>query len=83
VFRIRIELNTDPDPAFLVNTDPDPAPNLDSDPRFFMIKMKEIFFEKFKYYFQSQNVMKTLIEDSQAQVKTIRPSAKWSIFFLP
>jgi len=26
VFRIRIELNTDPDPAFKVNTDPDPDP---------------------------------------------------------
>jgi len=26
VFRIRIGLNTDPDPAFKVNTDPDPDP---------------------------------------------------------
>jgi len=30
VFQIRIEANTDPDPAFKVNTDPDPS----SDPGF-------------------------------------------------
>jgi len=42
VFRIRIDLNTDPDPAFKVDTDPDPAP--DSDPGIFMTKMKENFF---------------------------------------
>ena len=36
VFRIRIELTTDPDPAFQVNTDPDPDPDLipDSDAGF-------------------------------------------------
>jgi len=46
--------------------------------------MKEKFFcEKLKYYFQSQIEIKTLIEDSQAQVKTIRPSEKWSMLFLP
>jgi len=39
VFPIRIDLNTDPDPAFWVNTDP--APDSDSDPDLFMTKMKE------------------------------------------
>jgi len=35
VFWIRIDLNTDPDPAFQANTDP----ALDSDPGFFMTQM--------------------------------------------
>jgi len=43
VFRIRIGLNTDPDPAFEVNTDPDPAFKVntdpDSDPGYFMTKI--------------------------------------------
>jgi len=39
VFRIRIDLNTDPDPAFWVN----PALDPDSDPGFFMTKLKENF----------------------------------------
>jgi len=37
VFRICIDLNTDPDPAFEVNTDPDP------DHGFFVTKIKENF----------------------------------------
>jgi len=40
VFWIRIELTTDPDPAFWVNTDPD------SDPGFFVTKMKQKYFSK-------------------------------------
>jgi len=40
VFRIRIDLNTDPDPALEVNTDPDPTLEVktdpDWDPGFFM-----------------------------------------------
>ena len=46
MFRIRIDLNTDPDPdpAFKVNTDLDP----DSDPGFYMTKMYGIFFLKYK-----------------------------------
>jgi len=44
VFRIRIDLNTDPDPAFEVNTDPAPDPDLDQG--FFATKMKEIFLLK-------------------------------------
>jgi len=77
VFRIRIDLNTDPDPAFQVNTDPD------SDPGFFMTKMIEkILFEEKKFFFQSQLAIKTLIDDFQAQDKTIRSLAKWSILFL-
>ena len=47
VFRIRIDLKTDPDPAFEVYTDPD------SDPGFFLTKMKENFFENFISIFQS------------------------------
>jgi len=39
--------------------------------------------EKLKYYFQSEIAKKTLNEDSQAQVKPIRPSAKRSKLFLP
>jgi len=50
---------------------------------FFHTKMKEIFFQKIKYYFQFQIAKKTLIADSQAQVKPIRPSAKWSKLLLP
>jgi len=61
VFRIHIELYTDPDPAFQVNTDPDPAP--DSDPGFFMTKMKEFVLEKLNFYFQLQISINTLIED--------------------
>jgi len=45
--------------------------------------MNEKKFQKLKYYFQSQIAIKTLIEDSQAQVKPFRPSAKWSMLFLP
>jgi len=46
--------------------------------------MKDNFFgEKLKYYFQSQIAMKTMIEDYQAQLKPIRPSAKWWKLFLP
>jgi len=41
-----------------------------------------MFFEILEYYFQSQIAVETLIEDSQAQVKTIRQSAKWSMLFL-
>ena len=37
MFRIRIDLNTDPDPAFWDNTDP--APDPDSDPGFCIAKM--------------------------------------------
>jgi len=56
----------------------------DSDPGFFMTKMKKKFFPaKSKYYFRSQIAKKTLIEDSQAHVNPIRPSAKWSKLFLP
>jgi len=45
VFRIRIGLNTDPDPAFEVSTDPDPAfkVNTDPDPGFFMTTFYQIF----------------------------------------
>jgi len=39
VWRIRIDLNTAPDPAFYVNTDPD----LDSDPGFFQDKNSRNF----------------------------------------
>jgi len=51
VFRIRIDLNTDPepDPAFKVNTDPDPAP----DPDFLMTKMKEKILSKILFLFFS------------------------------
>jgi len=45
--------------------------------------MREIFvLEKLKY-FKSQIAEKTLFEESQAQVNTIRPSVKWSMLFLP
>ena len=44
LFRIRIDLNTDPDPAFEVNTDLDLAPDGDLDPGFFMTKIEEIFY---------------------------------------
>jgi len=76
VFQIRIDLNTDPDPAFEVNTDPDP------DPVFFMTKIKESFLFANSIFFQSQIAINTFIEGFQAQVKTIRPSAKWSMLFL-
>jgi len=47
VFRIRIDLNTDPDPAFEVNMDPGP----DLDPGFFMTKTKGTFlFENFNFF---------------------------------
>jgi len=71
VFRIRIDLNTDPDPAFEVNTDPDPG--------FFMSKMKrkEKFSKILFLFFSLQLLKKTLIEDSWAPVKKFRPSAKW------
>jgi len=44
--------------------------------------MKEFVLEKFNFYFQSQISINTLIEESQAKVKTIRPSAKWLMLFL-
>ena len=39
MFRIRIDLNTDPDPAFQVSMDPDLDRAPDSDQGFFMVKM--------------------------------------------
>jgi hypothetical protein len=44
MFLIRIDLNTDPDPAFEVNTDLDLAPDGDLYPGFFMTKIEEIFY---------------------------------------
>jgi len=41
VFRIRIDPNTDLDPAFEINTDSDRDP--DSAPGFFITKIEEIF----------------------------------------
>jgi len=76
VFRIRIDLNTDPDPAFEVNSDPD------SDSGFFMNKIIEIFCSTFFFLFQSQIAINTFVEGFQAQVKTTKPSAKWSMLFL-
>jgi len=63
VLRIRIDLNTDPDPAFKAKTDPD------SDPGIFLTKMKEFFFlPKTITFFQSLIALYTLIEYFQAQV---------------
>jgi len=48
-----------------------------------MTKMKEKkLLEKKLFCFQSLIALNPLIEDFQAQVKTIRPSAKWSMLFL-
>jgi len=69
VFRIRTDLNTDPDP--------DPAFEVNSDPGFFMTKIKEIFLFENLLFFQSQIAINTLIEDFQAQVKPIRPPTNW------
>jgi len=44
--------------------------------------MKDNFLEKFKNVFPSQIAIKA-VEESQAQVKTIRPSAKWLMLILP
>jgi hypothetical protein len=55
----------------------------DLDPGIFMIKMKEnLFCSKQITFFQSLIAFYTLIEDFQAQVKTIRASANWSMLFL-
>jgi len=67
--------NTDRDPA------PDPDLDPDPDPGFFISKIKEINLVKENLFiFRSLIALKTLIEDSWAQVKIIRPSTKWSIF---
>jgi len=64
VFRIRIDLDTDPGPY--------PA----QDPGFFHGQNeKKIFFENKKKICQSQIAIEILIEDYQAHLKTIRPSA--------
>jgi len=80
VFRARIDLNTDPDPTFQVNTDSDP------DPGFFMMKMKEVFFENNLTIYKSQISKKILItgkyQHLKALVKTIGTSEKWFILFL-
>jgi len=48
-----------------------------------MTKMKEKNIREQKIpFFQSQIAIITLIKNSQAQVKTIRPSAKLSMLFL-
>jgi len=44
--------------------------------------MKEKFFGKNIFIFQSPIAFKTFIEDFWAQAKTIRPSAKWSMLLL-
>ena len=53
MFRIRIDLNTDPDPdqAFEVNTDPDPAWDLDSDPGFFLTNIFKKICSKIVIFF--------------------------------
>jgi len=43
--------------------------------------MKKKSEENFIFIFQSLIALKTLNEDSSAPVKTIRPSAKWSMLF--
>ena len=64
MFRIRIDLNTDPDTAFQVNTDPD------SDPNFFITKTIEQFFlEKKLFIFQSVIGLKTLIRTPGLKLK--------------
>ena len=78
VFRIRIGLNTDPDPAFEVNTDPDSDPvfkvNTDLDAGFFMTYILPNFC--LSSQFSSQIAIKTSIKDSQVQTKVCESSYK-------
>jgi len=55
--------------------------NTDSDLGFFMTKILEIFLWKIKILFLVTNSCKNSVEDSEAQVKTIRSSAKLSVLF--
>jgi len=61
----------------------DPDSDADSDLGIFVTKRQEkLYFEKCFLLFFSHLCFYTLIEDFQAQVKTIRPSAIWSMIFL-
>ena len=75
MFRIRIGLNTDPDPALEVNTDPDPAFKVktDPDPGFFRTTFYEIFAVE-NSQFTLQITIYTSVKDYQVQIKVCKPS---------
>jgi len=75
MFRIRIGLNTDLDPAFEVNT-PAIEVNTDPDPGFFMTTFYQFFFWKFTVFVTNCNLYVTSVKDSQVTMQTILRAMK-------